>query len=453
MRCFPILLAAAAMTLAFEVQADERALDTEVMAAAPPVQRACPGELPSGALCFAGQDGVGSTYWVALPEAWNHDVLVVHTHGGPADTGPARPSRALEDLKRWAVTVKAGYAWAGTTYRRGGYGVTMAAEDAERLRRIFVRFFGTTRRTLLHGNSYGAGVAAKTAELFATVDGRRGPYDGVLLTSGVLGGGVRDYEFRLDLRVVYQFFCRNHPRPDEPAYPLWMGLPKESTLTRAELARRVDECTGVRHPVAERTMAQRSRLAAILDVIRIPEKTLVAHLAWATFLFRDLTQIRLGGRNPWGNVGATYQGSEQDDVLNAGVLRYPADPAAVAQLAADSAPTGRVNVPILTLHAVDDPTAFVEFESAYRAVLERAGTADLLVQTFSDDAEHSYLGDTKYVAEFQALLAWIDQGNKPTPLAVAQRCLGLEPRYGATCRMLPGYFPAPLESRVAPRPR
>ena len=55
------------------------------------------------------------------------------------------------------------------------------------------------------------------------------PYDAVLLTSGVLGGGTRSYDFRLDLRVVYQALCNNHPRPDEPAYPLWMGLPANST--------------------------------------------------------------------------------------------------------------------------------------------------------------------------------------------------------------------------------
>jgi pimeloyl-ACP methyl ester carboxylesterase len=74
--------------------------------------------------------------------------------------------------------VKAGYAWAGSTYRRGGYGITMAAEDTERLRTIFVQHFGPARRTILHGQSYGGGVASKAAELYATVDGRPGPYDG-----------------------------------------------------------------------------------------------------------------------------------------------------------------------------------------------------------------------------------------------------------------------------------
>jgi len=126
----------------------------------------CPAPVPEGARCYTGADGTGALYWIAIPRDWNRGVLVMHAHGGP-ETGPPKLERSEEDLKRWAVTVKAGYAWAGSTYRRGGYGVTMAAEDTERLRQLFVRHFGEPRRTLLHGQSYGAGVAAKAAELYA----------------------------------------------------------------------------------------------------------------------------------------------------------------------------------------------------------------------------------------------------------------------------------------------
>jgi alpha-beta hydrolase superfamily lysophospholipase len=451
----PLLLAAAALLqgCANAPASQPSALDPLAQASAPPRPQACPREVPADARCFVGEDGRGSHYWIALPAGWQPatGVLVMHAHGGPADTGPSRPERSEEDLKRWAVTVKAGHAWSGSTYRRGGYGVTMAAQDTELLRQIFVRHFGAPRRTLLHGQSYGGGVAAKAAELYATVDGRRGPYDGVLLTSGVLGGGTRAYEFRLDLRAVYQAVCRNHPRPDEPQYPLWMGLPEGSTLTREELARRVNECTGVRLPAAQRTPQQATRLAAIVNTLRIPESSLVGHLNWATWLFRDLTQLRLGGRNPFSNVGAQYRGSADDAALNAAVPRYAADAQAVAQLAHDSRPEGRVNVPVLTLHAIHDPTAFVELESEYRDILQRAGTGHLLVQTFSEESEHSYLGEVQYPALFESLLAWIDHGRKPTPQSVLALCKALEPRWGAGCRIRPDYQPAPLDSRVASR--
>ncbi len=423
-----------------------------------PQPRACPAEVPSGSRCFTSEDPLGGFFWMALPAGWNKDsgVLVVHAHGGPADTGPAKFERGDEDLKRWAITVRAGHAWVAHTYRRGGYGVTMAAEDTERARRFFVQHFGQPRRTLLHGQSYGGGVASKAAELYATVDGPggsrlRGPYDAVLLTSGVLGGGTRAYDFRLDLRAVYQHVCRNHPKADEPQYPLWQGLPMDSKLTRAELAARVDECTGVRKPAAQRSDAQKANLATIVNVIRIPEGSLIGHLNWATWLFRDLTQLRLGNRNPFDNSRVQYRGSADDAALNAGVLRYAADPAAAAELAKDSNPEGRVNVPVLTLHAVKDPTAFVELESAYREVLERAGNGHLLVQTFSDESEHSYLAEAQYPALFTALLDWVDRGIKPTSQTVADLCKGYETAYASTCKLLPGYSSPPLSSRVAPR--
>jgi hypothetical protein len=416
-------------------------------APAAPLGKACPSEVPADARCYWGEDGTGSYYWIALPAGWDstRGVLVMHAHGGPADTGPARPERATEDLQRWAVTVKAGYAWAGSTYRRGGYGVTMAAEDTERLRQIFVRHFGAPRRTLLHGQSYGGAVASKAAELYR--------YDGVLLTNGVLGGGTRAYDFRLDLRAVYQYYCNNHPRADESQYPLWMGLPADSKLTRAELAQRVDDCTGVRKPAAQRTPQQQANLTAITRVVKINERNLVAHLNWATWLFRDLTQLRLGGRNPFTNIGAVYQGSADDAALNAGVLRYAADSQALAQLAQDSDPRGTILSPVLTLHAINDPTAFVELESLYADIVRRAGRGEQLVQVFADESEHSYMGESHYPAAFKALLDWVDRGEKPTPQKVADLCRGFEAKFGAGCKVRPDYRPAPIDARVTPRPR
>ena len=411
---------------------------------AEPQSAPCPEGVASDARCYNGRDAEGALYWIAIPADWNK-VLVVHAHGGP-EVGTPTLARGAEDLQRWAVMVKAGYAWAGSTYRRGGYGVTMAAEDTERLRQLFVERFGKPRRTVLHGQSYGGGVAAKAAELV-------GPpaYDGVLLTSGVLGGGNNAYEFRLDLRVVYQQVCHNHPKPDEPAYPLWQGLPPDAKLTRAELAERVKDCTGVGLPAAQRTPEQAARLHTILSVVHIPERTLLSHLQWGTWLFQDLTQKRLGGRNPFGNAKVVYSGSGDDAALNKQVQRYAADPQAVAALAADSRPTGRLKLPVLTLHAIHDPTAFVELESAYREIVDAAGASSWLVQTFSDEADHSYLGDPEYPALMTALLRWIDDGERPSPEGVAKLCAGNEARFGSGCKIRPEYHPPPLSSRVPAR--
>jgi alpha-beta hydrolase superfamily lysophospholipase len=433
------LLSTAAGSMAF---AEEPAPAASVPSSAP-----CPEALPAATRCLTGRDDAGALYWIAVPADWN-GTLVLHAHGGP-ELGPPRAERTEQDLKRWAVMVKAGYAWAGSTYRQGGVAVRAAGEDTERLRRIFIASVGQPKLTILHGQSWGASVAAKAAEAYP------GGFDGVLLSSGVLGGGTRSYDFRLDLRAVYQALCGNHPLPSEPSYPLWQGLPPGSALTHADLAKRVDDCIGIRTPREQRSIAQQRKLDTLLKVVRIPERTLLGHLDWGTWHFQDIVFKRLDRGNPFGNIGARYSGSSDpsitDDELNRKVPRYRADPAAVARFAMDTDPNGRIQVPVLNVHAIDDPTAFVELESTFRETMDSAGNGAHLVQTYTDEHEHSYLADAEYVALMQALLAWVTQGDKPTPQTVADRCKALESSFGDGCHFKPDYRPAPLSARITPR--
>ncbi len=425
-------------------------------AEAAPQPLACPSGLPEGTRCLGGRDSAGAFYRIAIPAAWQGD-LVVHAHGGPA-LGEPREERVVEDLQRWSVMLRAGYAWAGSTFHQGGVAVLSAAEDTERLRRLFVAHVRQPRHTLLHGQSWGASVAARTAERYGqAAAGQPKPYDAVLLTSGVLGGGTRSYDFRLDLRVVYQALCHSHPRSDEPDYPLWQGLPAGATLTRAQLNERANACLGLNLPAAQRSAEQQRKLQTIVRTIHIPESSIASHLAWATWHFQDIAERRTGGSgSAFGNIGARYTGSPDaadDRALNASVLRYRADPAALARFGADTDPTGRIELPVLTVHGIDDATAFVELDDEFARTMARAGRADRLVQTFTRDHEHSYLSDPAYATLLQALMRWVDDGVKPTPAAIAAACPAQEARFGAGCRFEPAYRPAPLDTRVTPRER
>lgn len=413
--------------------------------------QSCPAEVAKGSQCVTSIDSAGATYWLVKPPEWN-GTLVVHAHGGP-ELGTPKPERATEDATRWAIWSRAGYAYAGSGFRQGGVAVRSAAEDTDRVRALFVAQWGQPKVTVLHGQSWGAGVAARTAEIFATANNGKSNYDAVLLTSGVLGGGSQSYNFRLDLRAVYQAICNNHPKPEEPAYPMWQGLPVSSTLTRAELATRVDACTGVRQKPADRTAAQQRNLKTIVDVIRIPESSLMGHMNWATWHFQDIVFNRLDGRNPFGNEKVRYRGSPDDDALNAQVARYTADPAALKDFSADTDPQGRINVPVLTMHGVNDPVAFVELESTFKDTMASGGSVGRLVQVFTRDENHSYSSDAQYVTAMRALIDWAGGGKKPTPASVASQCAGVaanfEPQTG--CRFLPEFQPQPLASRVPNR--
>ena len=394
---------------------------------------ACPASVGREVRCLSGRDVNGAWYIIAMPATWNRK-LIVHAHGGPR-TGDPEATDSLEDLDRFAVMVKQGYAWIGSSYRRGGYGVRMAAEDTDNSRRIFWARFGRPDRTILHGQSWGGNVAAKAAELYALDIEGGANYDGVLLTNGVLMGGTRAYQFRADLRAVYQFYCGNHPSPQDGAYPVWQGLPANAAMTRAELRRRVVECTGAGLSQRERRADQSRRLRDILAVTGVEEDELVAHLSWATFLFQDLVQKRLGGLNPFDNSETIYRGSANDAELNAGVERFRADPLAVAKLAYDADLSGLIVAPTVSIHARHDPTVTYLAETQYAETVARAGRSSLLVQALTDEDQHSKLEDGGYLTALAALDGWIDTGVRPDPAGFQPRCLLLAA--AQSCRFLP----------------
>jgi pimeloyl-ACP methyl ester carboxylesterase len=405
---------------------------------AAPVKQACPAGVPAGASCLRGQDSATAHYLIVMPAKWS-GVLVVHAHGGPA-LGEPKATRADEDIMRWAVTVKEGHAWAGSVFRQGGFAVTTAAEDTERVRRIFVDHVAKPRVTLLHGQSWGGMVATRAAEMFPK------SWNGMLLTSGVVAGPAT-YDFRLDLRAIYQHLCGNLPLATEPAYSLAIGLPADSKLTNAEIVARADECLGVRKPAAQRTPQQAQKLKTIVDVLKIPESSVVGHLNWGTFTLRDVV-AKNGGVSPFGNERVRYVGSNDDAALNAAVQRFKPDPAAVARFAADVDHAGRFTVPVVSAHGIGDATVFVEGSDTLRQRMAAAGNGQRLVQNFVDSAEHSYWGDAYYPPLFNALLTWVEKGQKPTPAGIAASCLQQPGAAAKDCRFLPDYVNKPLSSRV-----
>lgn len=404
---------------------------------APPVEAPLPTGLPEGARCLRGRDTEGAHYLVVVPAQWSGH-LVVHAHGGPP-LGDPKPTRVDEDVRRWAAMVREGHAWAGSVFREGGFAVRSAAEDTERVRRIFTEHVATPRRTLLHGQSWGAMVAAKAAELFPQ------SWDGLLLSSGAVGG-LLAYDFRLDLRAVYQYLCNNHPRPDEPAYPLSVGLRADDPMTEAELAARVNEALGVDLPAA-RSAEQARRLRTIVEVLRIPEDGVADQLRWATFTLRDVVEKH--GGSPVGNEGVRYAGSDDDAALNAGVPRYRPDPAARERFATQSDYVGRFAMPVLTVHGIHDTTCFVEVHDTLRQRMRAAGCEHQLVQTFVDSDQHSHLGEAIYPPLFEALLGWIESGVAPTPQQIAQRSLSRDAAGGGG--FVPDFVPGALAARIHPR--
>jgi hypothetical protein len=424
-----------------------------------PASSACPASiasLPPDATCWTGRDENGAYFWVVKPADWNGK-LVIHAHGGPS-LGTVTEQRAIDDLDRWTIWIRAGYAFAVTSYKQGGVAVLSAAEDMAVLLPIAVGLVGKPDKLILHGQSWGAGVAARAAEVDSALSKIKPRVDAVLLTSGVLGGGTKSYDFRLDIRVVYQALCKNHPRPNETQYPLWQGLPTKDATLSPNISSRINECLGLNRPFGERTAEQQRFSQDIVNVIKIPESQIQSHLNWGTNHFQDIVFNRLNGGNPFRNDTVYYTGSHDDAWLNAEIdamgLRYAADPDAVLAFARDADPTGDIAMPIMTLRWIDDPTAFVELANFWENTVNQAGRGDKLRQLYvrSPGKTHSYLSDAEYIAAMNALLAWEESGHRPSALDVAQQCEALDGKWNpADCMIDPGFAPPPLSTRVPAR--
>ena len=165
---------------------------------------ACPKEVADIVTCYSAKLDTGAYVLAAMPKDWNGN-LIVFAHGGPA-TEPPKAGDNNGNLRRYSIGVRMGFAWVGSTYRKEGYGVQMAAADTDDARKFFLEHFPKPRRTILHGASYGGLVGSKLLEKYARNADGSVNYDGAFFNSGAVGGAVLNYEFRSDLRVVYQYY-------------------------------------------------------------------------------------------------------------------------------------------------------------------------------------------------------------------------------------------------------
>jgi hypothetical protein len=414
-----------------------------------PPTTACPEEVASIATCYGIKHDSGAFILAAMPKTWNGD-LVVFAHGGPF-LNPPTANGSKSDLAKYAFAVKRGYGWVASSYRREGYGVAMAGEDTENARHFFAERIAKPKHTYLHGASYGGLVGAKLVESLAkNADGTMN-FDGALFNSGAVGGATLNYQHRVDLRAVYQHYCKNLPRPEEAQYPLWMGTAPGSKMTLKELDTVVDECTGVLKPAAQRSEQQKKNLAEIIGVMGYPENLLVRHMQAATLLFHDMVERTTGGANPFDNTGVRYHGSSNDDELNRNVARFAADPAAVARIKADGDPNGKLPIPVVSIHSINDPQVPVEAQAAYRGFVAAAGNGERLVQAYTDERGHTAQSTPELAAALDAVVQWAEKGTKPSPQSILATCEALRATFEGPCAWHPEFTPKPYGTIFYPR--
>src|SRR5262249_17110804 len=101
------------------------------------------------------------------------------------------------------------------------------------------------------------------------------------------------------------------------------------------------------------------------------------------------------------------------DALNAGVARFDATADAEAFLDRCYEPTGKIQVPVLTMHDQRDPVVPLFKEPSLASRVAANGHAELLVQRTEDKFGHVVFDATDIPAAFVDLVRWVKLGIKP----------------------------------------
>jgi pimeloyl-ACP methyl ester carboxylesterase len=362
---------------------------------------------------FAGTTGPGSSYEIDVPAVWNGD-LVLYAHGIVQAEQPVVPPTNQDgyNLLR-AALLNGGYAVAASSFSSNGWSLDDAVRRTHQLSGIFTSKAGHPRRIFLLGHSMGALAIVKLAENYP------GQYDGALPMCGPLGGALAELQYAGDARVTFDFYFpgvlpgtpfdvpagTQFLSPFEPGGPSPLFLSVLSAIS-SDPTRTFQWATAAKLPFANATELANSALYVVGFVLRYTN---------------DFIE-RVNGKIPYDNRDTQYQVNVTPDpatnmflsgLLNAGVQRFDAHQAALHYYERNFTPTGRIGIPVLTLHTTRDPAIPFAHEALFAAAVADAGESALLVQRPIDRWGHCAFTPAEILTGFSDLVGWVTTGQQP----------------------------------------
>jgi pimeloyl-ACP methyl ester carboxylesterase len=309
--------------------------------------------------CTDGDQAKGAKYRICMPvfPPWNGDLLV-YAHGYVAANQPVEIPADQLYLGGTYIPDAAnslGYAFATTSYSVNGLAIKQGLADLVDLVSIFRAAHPGLKRVVLVGVSEGGLITTLATEQYPTV------FNGGLAACGPIGDFRGQISYVGDFRVVFDYFfpglipgsAVEVPPSLIDTWDTYFTNTVVPVLTAPENASKVTQLlnvTGVPYaPAVPATIAEGIK----------------TELWYSVNATNDAT-AKLGGQ-PLDNHARVYSGSLDDTALNAGVQRFSADPAALAEIQAYYQTLGRPLVPLVTIHTTKDQTVPYWHETLYRA--------------------------------------------------------------------------------------
>lgn len=396
----------------------------DARAAAPPAYFVDESKLPFDSLAgfpstrLWGVSG-GAGWRIEVPEEWN-GVLVLYAHGFRG-TG-LELTVSMPRIRRWLVSH--GYAWAASSYSKNGYDVRQGVKDTHGLGELFNGLVGRPVRTYLTGHSMGGHITGVAIEQYPNA------YAGALPMCGVMGDNEL-FDFFLDYNLVAAALAGVDAEFPFPADYQTVVVPA------------VKAALGPLFPFA--LNAQGAKLRGVVEQLSGGTRPAfgTSFAAWGNFLFTVGTTggtIGVAPGNVQDNWATLYQidadpALSADEVaLNAEVLRVAQDPQGrrADGLANIPAITGRLPIPVLSLHTIGDLFVPFSMEQIYARRAAAEGASGMLVTRGIRDHGHCGFAVAEEERAFADLVNWVENGDRPagddvlTPSTVASPAFGCQ---------------------------
>ena len=376
-----------------------------------------------------GETGPGSLYALYIPTNWNGDAIY-YAHGIRPPLAPITLSDQDNFFEVRDALGALGYAFAYSSFSENGLAIKDGAQRTHQLRAFLnSELPGNAQRNYLAGYSLGALVALDVAERFP------GKYDGVLAMCGMVGGTPLELKYVGDVRALFDAY-----------YPgVLPGNVISVPSTPPTIAQVQALVIGAITPTAANPQATLG-LYAIASTAQTPLayapagslgdpsspafQSLVGSLITALYYQLLGTPDVLGrthGHSPFDNRNTTYtMGTPVVPIpaltpviasmiagSNARVTRYDMPPDAQSYLEKYYVPTGRLKIPVVSVHNFWDPLVPYFHEPAFGQTVAAAGTSSMLLQRGVPNYGHCNFPTSVVVSSFQTLANWVTTGVKP----------------------------------------
>jgi len=345
----------------------------------------------------------GASYLIEAPANWEGG-LVVFAHGiqrGPGPGAVAAPPMASHIVDR-------GHAWAASGYRAREYQPHLFIEDTSALRELFLKEVGRPRWTIIYGQSMGGHIVVASLELHP------GLYQGGMAECGLVDGiGIADYLTAYTAAAELISGVPLLDAPDREAFAQMikdrvvpaLGMPGEYTARGRQFDSVVKYLMGADqagNDLPLRLEGLKRRYLLNLNY-RPRDGENNANPAW-----RAASTVHIRYRIDPG-LGLT------ENELNARVRRVQPSKDGRSPIANPvyAERTGRLTVPLLTLHETGDAWVPLSLEQSYRRRTIAAGTDHLLVQRVMRAGSHCGFDGEMREQAFDDLVAWIERGIRP----------------------------------------